>query len=136
MPEPLLEWHDDYLIGVAELDYEHRDLFRQLNTLHMELQVHEQQENIEACLGEIHTRIVSHFALEERFMREHATPGYIGHKQEHDDFLEVIVDVIEQYRSDPGPGRGENLEHRLRSWIIRHITTWDREMVGGRAGAG
>ena len=130
-----MQWNDGYLIGVEELDYEHRDLFNRLNNLHQELLGQNDKENIEACLGEIHTRIMSHFALEERFMREAMTPTYEQHKREHDDFLEVIVDIIEQFRTDPDLSYGNTLEKQLRRWIVSHITTSDREMIDLNPGA-
>ncbi|MEE9159630.1 MAG: bacteriohemerythrin [Gammaproteobacteria bacterium] len=127
--KPLIEWSDEYLIGVEELDYEHRDLINRLNELHEELAHHDEKGKIEDCLGAIHVRVVAHFALEERFMRDNNFKNYAHHKKEHDDFLEVIVDFIENFRSDPELSYGDELEEQLQHWIVNHIMTSDQELA-------
>jgi hemerythrin len=129
MTKPLIEWRDEFLIGVEELDYEHRDLINRLNELHEELANHNEKGEIEGCLGEIHTRVVAHFALEEHFMLDNNFTGYAHHKKEHDDFLEVIVDLIDKFRTDPELSYGHELEEQLQHWIVNHITTSDQELA-------
>jgi hemerythrin len=129
MSKPLIEWRDEYLIGVEELDYEHRDLINRLNELHEELAHHDEKEEIENCLGEIHVRVVAHFALEEHFMVENDFKNYTQHKKEHDDFLEVIVDLIEKFHTDPELSYGNKLEQQLQRWIVNHIVTSDQELA-------
>ncbi|MEJ2131562.1 MAG: hemerythrin family protein [Gammaproteobacteria bacterium] len=126
---PLFDWDDAYLIGVDELDFEHKDLFARLNELHGELMRHDNKEETLACLGEIHARVMAHFALEERYMQESKDPHFAQHKQEHDAFLEVIVDIIEKFRNDPGFSYADSLERQLQVWIIDHIQTSDRTMA-------
>jgi hemerythrin len=124
----LFQWDDAYLIGVDELDFEHKDLFARLNELHEDLIRHEDKAKIDAWLWEIHTRVMAHFALEERFMREMKDPNYDHHKREHDDFLEVVVDIIEKFSDDPGFSYAAELEHQLQVWIIEHIVTSDQTL--------
>ena len=124
----LFQWDDAYLIGVDELDFEHKDFFARLNELHDDLLRREDKEKIDAGLWEIHTRVLAHFALEEKFMRESKDPNYDHHKREHDDFLEVVVDIIEKFRTDPGFSYATALEHQLQVWIIDHILTSDQTL--------
>lgn len=128
MTKPLLEWNDEYLIGVEELDFEHKDLFDRLNELHKELARHDDKAKIEDCLGEIHARVSAHFALEEKFMRDTNFPNYEQHKREHDDFLDVIVEIIDEFRTDSELSYGDALEAQLQHWITHHITTSDQEL--------
>ncbi len=132
MKLPLLEWNDAYLIGVEGLDFEHKDLFNRLNELHKELARHDDKAKIDDCLGEIYARVLAHFALEEKFMREAKSPNYAEHKSEHDEFLEVLVDIIEEFHNCSGLGSDTVLEDQLRHWIIDHIQTRDQELSFGR----
>ena len=132
--EPLLVWRDDYLIGVEELDYEHRDLVYRMNELHEELVQHREKEEIEKCLGEIHARMAVHFALEEHFMLENDFDGYAGHKQEHDEFLEEIVEVIEKFQSRPDLDYAAEFARLLQHWIHNHILTSDQELAKAKKG--
>ena len=126
--KPLLDWSDEYLIGVEELDYEHRGLFNRLNELHEELAHHDEKAKIEDCLGEIHVRVEAHFALEERFMLDNKFKNYTHHKKEHDDFLAVIVNLIEKFLTNPELSYGNELEEQLQFWIVNHILTSDQEL--------
>ena len=55
--------------------------------------------------------------------------NYAHHKKEHDDFLEVIVDLIEKFRTDPELSYGDELEEQLQHWIVNHIITSDQELA-------
>ena len=139
MASPILEWIEDYRIGVDSLDYEHQDLFQRINELHAELTRHDDKAMVESCLGEIHARLESHFALEERFMREHKHAAYAGHKAEHDRFLDDFVGLMAAFAGDPGQALGPRLATLLSTWIVRHLTTHDRALAlawKGRPGKG
>ena len=125
---PLLEWSDAYLIGVDSLDREHLDLFARVNELNAQLARHEDKSRIEETLGEIHSRMMAHFALEEKFMRDTDFPNYARHKREHERFLSNIVEVIEEFRKVPGLGYSESLMAELKHWIINHVLTSDQEL--------
>jgi hemerythrin len=127
--KPLIEWSDEYLIGIEELDYEHRDLINQLNELHEELAHHDEKGKIEDCLREIHVRVMAHFALEEHFMLDNNFNNYVSHKEEHDNFLVVIADLIEKFLTDPELSYGDELEEQLQHWIVNHILTSDQELA-------
>jgi len=127
--EPLFEWSDEYLIGIEELDYEHRDLINRLNELHGELAHYNEKGKIEDCLREIQVRVVAHFALEEHFMLDNNYYGYAPHKEEHDNFLTVVADLIDKFLADPELSYGDELEEQLRHWIVNHILTSDQELA-------
>lgn len=130
--KPLFEWSDEYLIGIEELDYEHRDLINRLNELHGELAHHDEKEKIEDCLREIQVRVVAHFALEEHFMLDNNYKNYAPHKKEHDDFLALIADLIEKFLTDPELSYGDELEEQLQHWIVNHILTSDKELASAK----
>lgn len=125
----LLDWRDDYLIGVEELDYEHRDLFNQLNALQLELASDYRPFTVEKTLEEIYTRIVTHFALEENYMREHKFANYARHKKEHEDYLEGMREIIRQVSVASSPEELDDLFFRMRNWITNHILHSDKELI-------
>ena len=127
--KPLFEWSDEYLIGIEELDYEHRDLINRLNELHGELTHYDEKGKIEDCLREIQIRVVAHFALEEHFMLDNNYKNYAPHKKEHDDFLAVVADFIDKFLTDPGLSYGDELEKQLQYWIVNHILTSDQKLA-------
>ena len=124
-----LEWRDEYLLGVEELDFEHKDLFRRLNELHEELVRDSSKEHVAGCLGEIYARVDAHFALEENYMREKKYDGYEKHKKQHDNFLDELREISDRLLSS-GIELVERdaLEAKLQGWVLNHFTTTDREM--------
>jgi len=128
MTPPLFEWDDAYLIGIDELDFEHRGLIDGLNQLHDELTRHDDRDKVDQTLGEIHARLTAHFALEERVMRDGKYAGYAGHKRQHDEFLDDYVDFLYFFENNPGLGYSAMIETYLKDWIVDHITTSDKKM--------
>ena len=93
MKTPLLEWTEDHCIGIPVLDFEHRNLFAQINELLEDFESQHEKEKIEACLGEIHARMEAHFALEEKFMKDKKYPHFAEHKKAHDMLLDDLGSV-------------------------------------------
>lgn len=128
MSEQLFEWSDKYLIGVDELDFEHKDLLARLNELHIDILRGDSPEIIEACLAEVCTRVAAHFALEESYMKRTHYARYDAHKKQHDDFLEEVYDIADMFREGLDASYQETLETRLENWVTHHILTSDREL--------
>ena len=55
--------------------------------------------------------------------------NYAPHKEEHDDFLALIADLIEKFLTDPELNYGDELEEQLQHWIVNHILTSDQELA-------
>ena len=56
-----IDWDDSFLIGIEELDYEHKVLINDINRLHLELARQNEKSEIEECLGDIYARMQAHF---------------------------------------------------------------------------
>ncbi|MDH3513188.1 MAG: hemerythrin-like metal-binding protein, partial [Gammaproteobacteria bacterium] len=65
MTNTLFKWDDSFLIGIEELDYEHKVLIDDINRLNEELSGSDERSEITKCLGDIYARMQAHFALEE-----------------------------------------------------------------------
>ena len=126
---PLLDWKNEYLIGIDFLDSEHRDLFNSINELYDSCTLHAGAESVEECLAQLHTRLAAHFALEEKAMREMKNPYYPEHKAEHDRFLDEVTDEIADFHDNIVEADMLALAARVNEWIVTHITTYDRKLV-------
>lgn len=123
----LIEWKDNYSVGIDAVDHEHRELIDLINSLHEELSVATTDRTVGALLGEIFRSISAHFALEERFMREHRYDQHFEHKQAHEELLEQIRDIMDGYEADPAAASGE-LSTRLDEWFTLHFKTHDARL--------
>lgn len=123
-----IEWTDDFLIGIAELDHEHRALVRDINRLHRALHAHDDRERIQETLGGILSRLQAHFALEETFMKDNDYPHYAEHKAEHEALLDTFTGYMVRFEQEPGAGAGAAIENVVDAWIVDHILTSDKKM--------
>ena len=125
----LIEWREDFSIGVPEVDHEHRELIELINAAHAELAEAPSNNSAAEFLGEIHARIAGHFALEEKIMRE-VGYGRLGpHKAAH----EILLDDIREFMD--ACETGQTLDEaafgtRLADWFGEHFRTEDARLHG------
>ena len=128
MTDTLFKWDESFLIGIEELDHEHKVLIDDINRLHEELARHVQKSEIEKCLGDIYARMQAHFALEEHVMKEHEYKFFDEHKREHDELLDSYTEYMLQFLNDPGVSSSIPIENTLKHWVMNHIITSDKKM--------
>jgi len=130
---PLLKWKPEFSVGVESVDHEHEQMINLINEIYDEMKGRKDFDSIEQFLGDVHFAISAHFALEEKHMREAAYPEYEAHKEEHEELLDQIRDLMDQFAFDPEKGF-ELLQGRLSDWFEQHFSTFDARLHG-RLGA-
>ena len=128
MTDTLFKWDDSFLIGIEELDHEHKVLIDDINRLHDELGRQGDKAGIEQCLGDIYARMQAHFALEEHVMKEHGYEFYDEHKREHNKLLDSYTEYMVQLLNDTGVSSSTPVEDDLKYWVIHHIVNSDKKM--------
>lgn len=125
----LLDWKTQYSVGDPSVDHEHRELIASINQLYLGVDECADARDIESQLGEICAVIAAHFALEERLMRKAKYPEYQAHKADHENLLDQIHELMDQFASDPQKGR-ELLRQRLENWFLVHFSGFDARLHG------
>ena len=123
----LIKWKDEFSVGVAAVDLEHRELIELINVLDTDMQEHATQTIVMETLGEIYARISAHFALEEKIMREAGYDGFVTHKQDHELLLDELLDVIDSV-DDAGRYDRAGLSRDLDRWFSDHFRTHDAKL--------
>jgi hemerythrin len=123
----LLHWKDHYSVGIEAVDHEHKELIDLINRLHDELTGGGAAFSVEAFFGDLLMAISAHFALEERFMREHHYDQLAQHKADHERLLDEIRDMMDEFIGDEEGGR-DDLSTRLDAWFSRHFETHDARL--------
>ncbi|MCW8916300.1 MAG: hemerythrin family protein [Magnetovibrio sp.] len=122
----LIVWDESMKLGVASVDHEHEELIGEINTLGEMIEQGTSVSSVQGSLGKIHAQIEGHFALEEKIMRERAYSGYYAHKEDHEDLLESIRDIMDSVTEDTYKDVSGELGLRLRAWFSEHFRTLDR----------
>jgi hemerythrin len=123
----LLKWKPEYSLGIASVDHEHRELIGMINRVYEHMAEASGPDGIEACLEDIYAGIASHFALEERHMRDAGYGEYAEHKDEHEELLDQLRDMMDEFADDPEAGR-EILQNSLSDWFGKHFATFDARL--------
>ena len=123
----LIEWRDEFSVGVSDVDLEHRQLIGLINRLHAALAKENAQVSVLDFLAEINAHIAAHFALEEKIMREHGYDQYAEHKQDHERLLDEIRDIMDDYEENALYSDAE-LSERLERWFSEHFRTRDARL--------
>ena len=123
----LITWKDEFSLGVASVDLEHRELVELINGLDAAMQEHAAQTTVVETLGEIYVRISAHFALEEKIMREAEYDGFAAHKQDHELLLDQLLDVIDSV-DEAGRYDRAGLSSDLDRWFSDHFRTHDARL--------
>jgi hemerythrin len=128
MTDANIEWDDSFLIGIEELDYEHKVLINDINRLHLELARQDKKSEIEKCLGDIYARMQAHFALEEHVMKENQYEFFDEHKREHEKLLDGYSEYMMQILNGAVVSFSNPIEDTLRHWVSNHIINSDKKM--------
>lgn len=123
----LVEWRDEFKIGIEEVDFEHRELIELINELYSETKKENSAMAVMDCLEEIFAKISAHFALEEKVMRDLQYDQYEDHKEDHERLLDSIMDIMDDYADDPNLDE-EQFADRLNDWFTQHFSTKDARM--------
>ena len=119
-------WNDAFLIGIPEIDEEHRDLFVATGDL-CDVTWSHRRTKIQPLLRVISDHVVGHFNHEERLMRQAGYSGYLWHRQQHSTAARRLADLIQAARCGGGP-ECERLVDFIGSWLPDHIRVHDRMM--------
>ena len=124
----LIEWREEFETGLAEVDFEHRQLVDLINALHGEIEADAGKQRIAAFLGEVFARIAAHFALEETVMRKHGYDDYAAHKAEHEALLDEIRDIMDAFEAGATGEYRAALGETVRAWFVNHFKTRDAHL--------
>jgi len=120
----LLQWQDNFSIGIEEVDHEHRELIELINALHDSLANDRSAVRVEAVLGEVLADISAHFALEEKVMRARSYDALEEHKADHERLLDDLRDLMDEQAA--GAALDDHaFGQRLSEWFAGHFRTHD-----------
>ena len=123
----LINWRDEFSVGVDAVDHEHREMIELINDLDDVMGKNADHADVVRSLGEIYARIAAHFALEEKIMRDVRYTSFEPHKQDHEFLLDELSEVIDSVDADGRYDR-EDLSRTLDRWFSDHFRTHDAKL--------
>ena len=123
----LLDWKDEYSVGIEAIDDEHKELIAFINRFHQEFDAAEAKKTVPAFFGDLLVGISAHFALEEKFMRDQAYDRFGPHKEDHERLIDELREIMDAFAWAEEIDALE-LARCLDSWFTLHFRTHDAEL--------
>lgn len=125
----MLEWKEEYAIGVPEIDDQHKNLFEIGNKIYDLLEnyvLEDKYDKIIPIVEGLKRYTKFHFESEEYYMLQNKYPKYFSQKVEHDDFIKKIEEVELQDIDEDQDKYLRELMLFIFDWIIQHIIQKDK----------
>ncbi len=123
----LLDWSDEYSVGLPRIDEQHKFFFEAAHRLHRECVADEGEHVVLETLVFLENYVRGHFQDEVVFMREHEYPRIEEHEKLHAEFLKQFLELIGEFKES---GASQHLAERtgemLQGWLVDHIAQADR----------
>ena len=123
----LIEWNDEFSVGVPDVDYEHQKLIALINDLHEAMSSDNSEVTVMDFLGEIYAQVSGHFALEEKIMRERKYDHYAEHKADHEALLDELRDIMDDYEEN-AYFSDNTFANAVGSWFSDHFKNRDARL--------
>lgn len=122
----LFVWSEKYSVNIKEIDDQHRKLIGMIGALNDAMKMGKGKQVLEKTLKDLIKYTETHFAAEERIMKEYGYPGYEEHKAKHTKMAQKVVEIYDQYQA----GRIAltiQVMNFLENWVDKHILGTDRQ---------
>lgn len=124
----LIEWQDDYSVGVHSLDTDHQLLISLVNQIGSALgSANQRFETVASILNALQDYAEYHFAREEALMAACYYPELPAHKAEHEQILAQLLTFRYQFTNEPGEVNTDDLLTFLVYGFKDHMLEADKD---------
>ncbi|MFH0998828.1 MAG: bacteriohemerythrin [Pseudomonadota bacterium] len=119
------EWKDEYSVGIAKIDSQHKVLVSFLNELYDSMKAGKGKDTLDTVLKSLVDYTKTHFATEESLLKLYKYPDYEAHKQKHDKLAVHVLELKQKFDS----GQISNpiqITNFLKDWLGKHIMGTDQ----------
>ena len=125
----MFNWDEEFSVGVARIDRQHRELFRIGGELVVAMknisQGLDEYDHVRELLAELSDYTVYHFEAEEELMEKHGFPELDSHQKIHNLFIGRLEDIdLAEMDRDQEKFLNELLNF-VADWVENHILQED-----------
>jgi len=122
----MFEWKEKYVIGIQEIDAQHKNLIDMIVRLFSAMQSGAGKDVLEETLTGLVEYTRKHFMTEEILMGNYDFPDLEEHQKEHHKFVAELGRFQQEYQSG-NTGISIQLITFLRNWLDEHICESDHK---------
>ena len=121
-----IEWKDEYLTDVDEIDLQHKSFVKLINRLNIVHDFNNEKAIAIRILSEIEKYAQYHFISEENIMFLTRYPAIDRQQQAHAALLDEFIHRVQSYMNDKGTI--EDIIIFLEAWFVRHTVEEDKKI--------
>jgi hemerythrin-like metal-binding protein len=122
----IFEWDESLVIGIVEIDNQHKELVKRLDSLATAILKGQGKEKIGAMIMFMEQYGNKHFLDEEELMANHDYPGLTNQRNHHKKFKETTIMLTNQLESHKNMEFfSASVQRYLIDWLILHIKSED-----------
>ncbi|MDP2794172.1 MAG: bacteriohemerythrin [Sulfurisoma sp.] len=118
-----MEWKDEYSLGIAEIDNQHKVLLRGFSAVEEAIGLGRGWSSVHFAIVELRDLAASHFAFEEALMRLYGYAELEEHAESHRNLLVKLQEI--EHASIRTSAERDMVEF-LRNWLTMHIQGADK----------
>ncbi|AQR94747.1 MULTISPECIES: bacteriohemerythrin [Clostridium] len=124
-----LRWDDKLLIGVENVDKQHKELFNYLDKFLSAVKEGKGKQEIENALNFLEDYTIKHFHDEEEIQKRYGYPRMNEQCKQHEAFKKELKDLRSGFE-DIGASvlLALNVQNKMVNWVKNHISTLDRDL--------
>ena len=124
-----IAWTSDLATNVDEIDNQHKELFRRINSLLDACNQGRGKAEVQNVITFLEEYVISHFDEEERYMEKYSYPDAGTHKAQHKEFMKNFSDLKSQFETDgPGVHIVISTNQMVVDWLRTHIQKLDKAL--------
>jgi hemerythrin len=124
-----IAWNDSMSTGVAEIDDQHRELIRMLNSMGEAMRSGKGKDEIGHILAFTGEYAQKHFECEERYFVQYDCPAAPQNKAGHAYFTTRFTELMQNFRAQGSSfALAMKTYNELSTWLIKHILGVDTKL--------
>jgi hemerythrin len=121
----LIDWKEEFSVGVREFDNQHKKLVDIANKLHDAMRIGQSRNVMDDIFKELVEYTKEHFKNEEIYFDKYAYPDGEKHKIEHTSLVDKVSEYYNQHVSGNRFLSVEVMDF-LKDWLLKHIAGSDK----------
>jgi len=123
-------WKEEYATGYAEIDSQHKQLFKAVNDLVSACKSGQGRNKLDSTIKFLVDYTVKHFADEEKLQQKYKYPDYLNHKKLHENFKKTVLELTKQLQEEgPTIALVGKVNSVIGNWLINHIQSEDKKVA-------
>jgi hemerythrin len=124
----VIDWSNEFCIGIRSVDEQHKELFSLTQLLYSVVKRKEENSVISKIIGELLKSLWQNFSSEEEMLLMNDFPFFEAHRTEHDVLMKKIIKIKDACDGGSVNSTTEILSF-LSEWVTIHVMNSDKQFA-------